>query len=166
MKVTSSKELETYIYSSVVLPLKGLNLPELHSPTPLTDDAGIAWYFMLKRTPIRPSYRRNYQREIANAKRNYWITFGSRGMPSQVIGEYNIKNHWVKLWEKPFRDINAMPIFSKLWNTLDNNTPFTKIIVITGNSMPVIPNRRPMPWDEEPVSDWGEPDESVDDDIT
>lgn len=130
MKIKSFKDVETYIYTSIVLPLKGLNLPELNYSSPITDELGERWTFSLERTPVTGEFRRNYQRNLAQQNRNWWLILRSgNGEPKRVIGEYNVRSHFVKLWQEPFKQAGAMPVFGKLQEALDTNTPFTKVIV-------------------------------------
>lgn len=135
MKINSFKDLETYVYSCIILPLKGLNLPDLHYSSPVRDKDGNIWKFSLEQTPIRGEFRRNYQRNRARSQRNWWVilTKGDNTR-KEVIGEYNKDNHWIKLWDSTFKESDAMPVFGKLFEAFDTNTPFTKVIVDYGKS--------------------------------
>ena len=143
MKVTSLRDVEAYIYSSVVLPLKKLNVEYLEIQSPIRDETGQVWQLSLNQTPITGNFRRRYQRTQAERKRNWNICL-TTGRETFVVGEYNIKNHWVKLYEAPFRKVNAIMLLGKLHDVLNRNTPFTKIIVLQGEekAKAIIPDDR------------------------
>jgi len=130
VKIKSFRELETYIYTSIILPLKDLNLPALNYSSPLLTDEGDRWEFFLQKTPVRGEFRRNYQRSLAQQNRNWQIVLkAGEGSYPVIVGEYNLRSHWVKLWQEPFKRSGAMPVFGKLYEALDTNTPFTKVLV-------------------------------------
>lgn len=129
MKVRSLKDVETYIYTTLILPLKNLNLPELQYDSPIRDGVDSLWQFRLERTPTMGSdFRRNFQRDRAENNREWWFVL-YRGGEKTVVGEYNRRSHWVKLWDEPFKESGAMLVFGKLLEAVETNTPFTKVIV-------------------------------------
>lgn len=129
MKVTSLKEVENFLYSSVIVPLKNLDV-DLGIPNPIRSDQGQEWYFETSRTPVLRRARRNYQRRRQESNRDWQVLMDARdGHGFRLIAEYSIANHWVRMYEQPFRDTNSMMIFGKLYNLFVDNQPFSKVIV-------------------------------------
>ena len=126
IQVTSLKDVETYLYTSVVLPLKGLRVDSLHFPSPISDKRGYNWSFELQRMPVLHQFAHQYEREQAERERN-WGIFLNTGRRSYEVGEYHPKKHWVKLYKDPFDEVGAKLIFSKLVEVLSTNTPFTDV---------------------------------------
>lgn len=128
MKVTSLKDVETYLYSSVIIPLKQLNVRQLDFPSPISSNDGRKlWTFRIAPEPPRRRYRRNYQNTLAQRRANLQILL-STGNREYVVATYNSKTHWIKVYERPFKTLGATPILGKLYEILNKNTPFTKII--------------------------------------
>lgn len=128
MKVTSFKAVETYLYSSVVIPLKGMNVRPLDCPSPIFSNNGKrAWEFRVQAEPLRRSYRRQYQREQALAQANQQVVLWT-GKNEYVVATYNTRHHWVKVYERPFRILKATPLLGKLYEVFQTNTPFGKVI--------------------------------------
>lgn len=135
MRVTSFKDVEAYIFSRLVLPFKGLTLPELEVNSPLSGKDGTSWHLSLYQAEVSSSYRRNYQRTQARVNRNWFI--GLIHLPNSytptVLGEISIRNSWVRLYEQPFRDIGAMPLLGKMYDVFDRDTHFSKVLVESTN---------------------------------
>lgn len=129
MKVTSLKDVETYLYTSVVLPLKNIQAPELNFPSPITGKDGNSWSLQLQREPLERRYRRNYQRDRAQNNRR-WQVILSTPSKMYLVAEYSHKTHWVRLYEEPFRKLNSMPLLGQLYKVFHENTPFTKVIMM------------------------------------
>lgn len=130
MKVTSLRDMENYIYSSVILPLKNLNVPDLDLPSPIKGENGNFWSLQVQREPLLREYRRNYQRTQAIRNSNFQVVLYN-GTSEYVLATYHPKQHWVKLYQKPFRKLNAMMLLSKIHQALYQNEPFTKIMMET-----------------------------------
>lgn len=128
MKVTNLKDVETYIYSSVILPLKSLNVPSLEYPSPIKGENGNVWQLSTRLAPVNREFRRNYQRTQA-LRRADWQVILYNGSRPYIIATYNPKNHWVKLYERPFRKLMAKLLMAKIQEAFNKNTPFTKVIV-------------------------------------
>lgn len=128
MKVTSFKDVETYLYSSVIAPLKKLNtnLSGVESPLRSTNGEKVWTLQVVPEPPIR-SYRRQYQRMQARRKANLQVVLYT-GTREYVVAMYNPKHHWVKVYERPFRVLKATPLMGKLYEAFQNNTPFSKVI--------------------------------------
>lgn len=170
MKPASFKEIETYIYTSIVLPLKGLAVQELRYPSPLMGEDGLVWELRTILTPVRIHYRRNYQRTQAERRRNYWIILKIADGRRFVLGEYHIKYHTVKLYQQAFSELNAIPLMGKMLDVFQTNSPFTKITVESGEYPEYepgggVPSRglRRRLTEEPPFDDDGYYDETDDD---
>lgn len=133
MKVTSFKDVETYLYTSVILPLKRLDVPELEFGSPIQGDDGQAWTLYIgSEDPVR-RYRRNYQNEEARQTSSYKIMLhaGKSDGGSHIryqVASYDVKRHTVEMYEQPFKTLNAMPLFGRLHSLFSSNAPFTKIV--------------------------------------
>lgn len=127
MKVTSFRDVEIYIYSSVIMYLKGLNAPDLAFPSPIKGENGLDWQFGVSPEPIHREFRRNYQREQAQERANLQVTLFT-GNQDYVVATYNPKQKWVKIYERPFRVLKAVPLMGKLYEAFYTNAPFGKII--------------------------------------
>lgn len=167
MKVTSFKDVETYIYSSVIMPLKALNVPSLDIPSPIRGNRDREWSFQVRQAPLTREFRRNYQRTQAQRRSNMQVVLFT-GSAEYVVASYNRKQHWVKIYERPFRVLKAMPLLGKLYEGFYQNTPFSKIITeMDAPRERAFRHRNPL--DEEPVLDdypYGdEADTSMEDDL-
>ncbi len=118
MKVTSFKDVETYLYTSIILPLKNLQAPELEFGSPIRGDYGEPWILMLERTPAGRRYRRNIE-----------IQLNTGDNKNHILATYNIRNHNLYLYEQPFRVLNALPLLGKMHDMFNRTTPFNKIIL-------------------------------------
>lgn len=128
MRVTSFKDVETYLYSSVVVPLKKLstNLSEVKSPI-TSNDGKREWTIQVLPEPPARRYRRQYQRMQASRNANLQVILFT-GKREYVVATYNPRHHWVKVYERPFRVLHATPLMGKLYEAFQNNTPFGKVI--------------------------------------
>lgn len=131
MKVTRLKDVETYLYTSIVLPLKGLNTVEIDYPSPISGKDGEPWVFHLRRAPLQAQrLPRQYQRERAQRNRD-WEIYLNIGQRRIHVGDYDIRSHVVRLYESPFKEMKAMILFGKLHQVFMENTPFSKVITET-----------------------------------
>lgn len=126
MKVTSIKELEKYIYSSVIVPIKGLRSYPYYA-SPITGDRGEAWELTVDSDMEQSNYRRNYQRTQASRNANKKIVLMVNGVV-YVVATYHIKRKWVKLYKRPFKRLNANLLMNKLYSAFYDNAPFVKIM--------------------------------------
>lgn len=140
MRVTSFKDVEIYIYSSVVLPLKRLNVSELPFASPIQSNEGRTWKLSIRRETLDRLFRRNYQRTQANRGRD-WIVYLDTGEKSLPVARYKLKSHKVIVYEEPFRALDAMPLMGTMCSVFNKNTPFTKII-LEDAMLPPRPRRR------------------------
>lgn len=128
MKVTSFRDVETYLYSSVILPLKGMNVRPLDFPSPISSiDGKRVWELRVMPEPQHRVFRRNYQNTQARRNANQQVVLWT-GTAEYVIATYQPRNHWVKVYERPFKTLKATPLMGKLYEVFSKNTPFTKII--------------------------------------
>lgn len=130
MRITTFKDLEGYLYSRVVLPIRQLNVPEMDFGSPMTGDKGEAWTIRLDRAPTR-SFRRQGPRRRAARYSDYLIKLrvGEDNIVDYILASYNVSNHNVVMYEHPFKLLKAMPLFGKMHDVFTRHTPFNKIRV-------------------------------------
>lgn len=168
MKVTSFKDVETYLYSSVIIPLKRLNVRPLDFPSPITSSNGKkVWQLRVESELPRRNYRRNYQNTQARRRANQQVILWT-GQHEYVVAMYNPHNHWVKVYERPFKILKATPLMGKMYEVFSKNTPFTKVITELDPPVQGIYRNRhgqatdnmadEMPYDED-MEGYGEEDE-------
>lgn len=165
MKVTSLKEVENYLYASLLAPLKGLAI-NMEMPSPIRGNDGKSWYIECGRTSIQ-NYRRNYQRDRALGKRDYLMILIA-GKERHIIGKYFPKGRFIELYKEPFRELHAGILMGKIHHMFNTHTPFTKITI--KDSAPIEPEvvERPEVWDAFSDGDEGEyedDDEDYGDDL-
>ena len=146
MKVTSLSELDDYLYSSVIAPLKGLNT-NLSIQSPIAHE-GRAWWLELTRTAVG-NFRRNFQRDRAMEQRDYLILLITPNA-RYIVGKFFIKGRSVELYKKPFKDLNASIVLGRLHHMFDTHKPFTKI-TIKKESQEIVNRFSPglVEWDED-----------------
>lgn len=140
MKVTSFKDVETYLYTSVIMPLKGLNAPEFEFGSPIQGDNGVYWTLLLERSPLERRYRRNYQNERAERNRNWEIQLHTGENKNHVLATYDINNHNIYLYKQPFRILDAIPLMGKMHDMFSRTQPFNNIMI--EDAVPVPKPRR------------------------
>lgn len=135
MKVTSFRDVETYIYSSLISRLKGLNIPEINFPSPIRGESGQTWELGIQSEPLQREFRRNYQRTQAQRKANTLIVLYAEGK-EYIVGCYYPRQKWVKLYKKPFKQLNATPLMGRLFEAFYTETPFGKVIMADSHPRP------------------------------
>ncbi len=158
MKVTSLKDLERYLYLSVIVPLKSLGV-ETETQSPLKNSNGNSWYLWLQLTPVVMRGRRNYQRRQAEHNRD-WQVWMNNGTSEYLVADYSIRTHWVKIYEKPFQDTGSMLIYGKLHKLFSENKPFSKVITMLEPRASTTPRRFSNPLAEPSDMTVGVPEES------
>lgn len=125
MKVTSFKELENYLYSSVVAPLKDLRI-DLDIDSPIrSNDRKVRLY--IEREGIG-HHSMNYQRSRARARAKMLVRIDN-GLHVATAGNYDKQNHAVELFKDVFKAYNCSLVLGRLHSMLDSTTPFTKVTV-------------------------------------
>lgn len=132
MKITSFREVEGYIYAMLVLPLKQLDVPELGLSSPISE-GGSTWHLGLYQQEISSNLRRNYQRNEARRNRNWILGMEVEGKV-HIVGEYSVRNRWVRLYEQPFRELKSMPLLGKMYDVFDRDSMFPKVFIESTNS--------------------------------
>jgi hypothetical protein len=157
MKVTSLKEVENYLYASLLAPLKGL-VVNMEIPSPLKGNDGRNWHIEYGRTRIQ-NYRRNYQRDRAMEKRDYLMILIA-GNQRHIIGKYFPKGRFVELYKEPFRELHAGILMGKIHHMFNTHAPFTKITI--KESAPTEPEvvEPAEVWDS-----WSDEDDDYGDDL-
>lgn len=131
MKVTSLKDMESYIYSSVILPLKELEVESLSMETPMRDAQGRGLQLSLTREEVVGDFHHNYQREAARTHAR-WVVRLRGGNVNKLVADYSPKRHTVRLygWNQ---DSEYRMLMNKLAEAFLSNTPFDKVFFETGS---------------------------------
>lgn len=129
MKVTSLKDVESYIYSTVILPLKNLNVDSLDSSSPIQDSQGHVLALGLTRETVSGDWNHNYQRDTAreNAK---WLVYLEGGHGNFVVADYDPMKRNVRVYEPPFRQLGLQILRNKLAAAFRDNTPFNTVRLV------------------------------------
>lgn len=129
MKVTSLKDVETYLYSSVLVPLKQLRGVDFAYQSPLAGDAGDIWTVGTDQEQVR-RVRHNYERDWIQ-ERAPWVIrlFTDNGEKQYIVGQYDPKTHAVILYETPFKLLRAMPLLGKFHQMFSTHPPFTDVSI-------------------------------------
>lgn len=126
MKVSSLKQLENYLYSYMIAPLKEL-VVDFRVDSPLKSPKGHPWHIVIKRTPVG-GWRRNYQRDRMLVERDYQIMIETH-TGTFLLGTYFLKGRRVELYKEPFMLLRASILMASIQNMLDTHTPFTKVVI-------------------------------------
>jgi hypothetical protein len=128
MKVTSLKDMDNYIYSTVVLPLKELDVDGLSSVSPITDDNGRQAQFHVGNEDIHNvRYAHNFQREEAQ-RSTLRLVFLKYNRTTIIVADYNPKKHNVNIYTPQLETIEGGKlILNKLIHAFENHTPFTRV---------------------------------------
>jgi hypothetical protein len=130
MKVTSLKDVESYIYSTVILPLKGLQIDGLNQSSPIRGDRGRDWKLGLIREDVQGEFAHNYERDDAR-EQAWWLVTLSDGARTSIIADYDPRRHNVTIFKGStgsWKGINIL--LNKLDEAFRRNTPFDKVKVV------------------------------------
>lgn len=130
MKITGLKDMESYIYSKVILPLKELDVQGLAVETPMHDDKGTNYELLIVREETgHVRFAHNFQRNEAQANAKHLIIL--RYMHgSRVLADYDSRTHNVTVYEGAFEPSKGRLLMNKLVEAFNQYTPFTKVKVI------------------------------------
>lgn len=133
---TLDLQVKHYLYSTVVLPLKRLNVEITPVQTPFVNKAsGEMWYVELSRTPVAERIRHNYQRERLDYKPSYIVSIQRSGSYSKVpLCRYDGKEHSIVLFERGFKTIKAPNLLQQFKRVFEGYTPFTNVEVNNSKS--------------------------------
>lgn len=129
MKKISTKDVEVYLYSSVILPLKALDVERFSYPSPFVDKAGFEATISIG-TPIidRSEYTYRYERELAHNGRPKVVICHYRGK-AYVLAEYSPKRKVIEVFEHTFE--KKLPygrlMFRKLVEAFEQAHPFSRV---------------------------------------
>lgn len=130
MKVTTFKDLGVYLYTSIALPLRQLNVPVLEFGSPMRGDKDEEWTILLDKAPVR-HYRRSGQRHRAHQNSDWLIKLhvsDDGDGRTYTLARYNVKNHNVTMYSHPFKVLNAIPLYGKMHDMFKRCEPFNEII--------------------------------------
>lgn len=130
MKVTSLKDVENYIYSVVILPLKDLGVEELSHQSPIMGKDGNAWQLGLARESIQGEFQHNYERDSAREGARWLVNLRAEGKRI-VLADYQPRRHTVTMYQREVGTIKGANIlFNKLEEAFRRYTPFDKVKVL------------------------------------
>lgn len=131
MKVTSLRDVEKYIYSSVILPLQNLGV-SLRMDTPISlNGSPVTFEVALERTSGRAAH--NYMRDIARENLKSLVYMMDGNGRSEIVAEIDVK-HNVRIFKPAIARVLPTQgrgiILSALVNSFDGNIPFKEVTVV------------------------------------
>lgn len=129
MKVTSLKDMDSYIYSKVVLPLKDLDVDGLIISSPMIRENRYVELYVNDEETGHISYSHQYQREEArmNTMKLVMLRYGNS---RHVLADYNTKTHAVNVYASPFEALESgKMLMNRLIQAFNNYTPFTRVTI-------------------------------------
>lgn len=173
MKPIPLKDVDAYIYTSIIMPLKNLNMQEIEFGSPMETKDGYPMTFYLDDSPMTREYRRQYQRTQAQRRADKLIKLhidGGESPGMHILCSYNNKTHRITLYQDTFRRLGLNMLFNRMQLAFSANTPFTKIIL--GDKPPTFELRRRRSAQEGLAgvsemlrSPWDPDEASYDDDV-
>lgn len=130
----SLKDLEHYIYSSVVLPLSDLDLPSLGVSSPLVNKRGEALEFFITTERVTGDFHYNYQRDKARLMANRLVMVGRLYQGGEhVVAEYDERKRSVIVYPEAIQ-MAGLPriVTNKLINSLMTHEPFCSVREASG----------------------------------
>lgn len=158
MKVTSLKDVETYLYTSVVLPLKNRDGLSLTCPSPIFGKNGNPWNMEVIQPQV-PRGRHNYERDFNQVIEPFLVYLHGATDKPQILAQYNPKTKAVEIYEHPFKLLNAMPLLGKLHQMFNSHAPFGRVSIRKRRPVQRVQNRP----SNAPHIDWEEDEEGYDD---
>jgi hypothetical protein len=132
VKLTSIKELDNYIYSSIILPLKGLDVPPVVSSSPMEMMANIFLHFEIRREEIRGDFQHNFQREAARELAGFLVV-ALVGYNGYIAAHYDQHRHRVTVWPEALTKLGAPKLVVNRFTTaFEEHTPFDKVETAAG----------------------------------
>jgi len=130
MKVTSLKDVESYIYFSVIVHLKDLQLPEpIRVETPVFSDHGPV-EFRLTREKLVGNFQHNFQRHRAKTDAKHLVIIRT-GLTNQIAADYDPITKDVNIYPEAFNIGRGTKILlNKLVEAFNQNTPFRKVTMV------------------------------------
>lgn len=139
MKVTSLKDLEAYIYSGVILPLKELVIDMPGQSSPMSDPGGGSYMLSVSRNVPNREFQHNYQRREAEANAT-WLVILNGPEGGEILAEYQKQGHTVRIYRGAF-NLNSKILQNKLEEAFRNHTPFTGVTLVSGRHIEAVPRR-------------------------
>lgn len=149
MKDLKSNQMENYLYSSVVIPLKGLKVKKLYTSSPLVSPNGRTISFHINHDV--GVFRRNYQRDRARHSGDKKIILFDQ-YEEYICGRYTKHNHKVEFYSDVFKQFKLNYTLSKLCSLINGTSPFGKVKI-----KPLAPVERvARVYEEEDFDDYDE----------
>lgn len=126
-KATSLKQVDTYLYLSLILKLKELRVDSYSPETPFSRE-GKKVQVLIELEPSTRTPRHNYERERASRNRNviiYALWNGQR-VP---LAYFHIKQKWVKIFQAGFNEMKMQIYLGKFYELFYGNEPFGKVSI-------------------------------------
>lgn len=132
MKITGLKDMESYIYSKVILPLKELDIKGLEIKSPMHDGDEKYYELLLSREETgHVRFAHTYLRHETEANALHLIKLRYANS-LQILADYDSRTHEVKIYEPAFTPSKGQLLMNKLIEAFNHYTPFTNIRIIKG----------------------------------
>lgn len=130
MKVTSLKDMESYIYSTVILPLKELDVEGFSVRSPMTHPNGKRIDLFVNREETgHLRHEHNFQREEWRNAALHLIWF-KMGYDMRVLADYDHRKHKVRVYKPAFSRLQTNLLMNKLIEAFNMYTPFNGVEVL------------------------------------
>lgn len=127
IKVTSSKAIKDYLFLSLILPIKNVS-SGIVMKSPIIGDDGAVWNIVWATEELNEHTTRNYQRRRLNNRRNLILLLVKEGRTLR-IGYFDKKTKQARLYSRPLKEIGAGVLLGRIFQEMNDNTPFTKVII-------------------------------------
>lgn len=128
---TTLKDMESYIYSTVILPLKELDVGGLGIASPIVDTRGNTVDLFTGREEVgHRSYDHNFQRDEArnSALELVWHRYRNH---DGVLADYDRRRHNVVIYTPEFNNIKGGKLLmNKLLQAFNYHAPFNKVTLV------------------------------------
>lgn len=128
MKDTKLKGVESYLYSSLLMPLKRIKTARGLAPVIKNQKNG-RYVSIYPETDYGLS-RRNYQRERSMIEGHMRIV-AEYSSDAWTVGRYKRHNHSVELYSDMFAKAGISYVLPTLWRLFEKSSPFGKVTVKT-----------------------------------
>jgi len=129
VKATSLKDMESYIYSAVMIPLKSLDMEPMWLTSPLIDKAGYPIEFTVQRERVsRNHFDHNYQAEEARLHAKMLVFIHHKGRVN-VAADYSKRRHNVRIYPEAFAKIErGSLLLNKFREAFETHSPFNQVV--------------------------------------
>lgn len=163
MTVTSLKDVDSFIYSKVVLPLKELDVDSMNMGSPITEGRHSLDFFVSREEVTHVHYDHNYLRDEARNSAKHIIN-GTFGGMTAILADYDPKNHKVTVYSPAFVNIpKGKLIMNRLLSAFNNYAPFRGIEILDTTRDAYMGGRYPVGEMSNDDRDYDEDDDGEED---